>query len=150
MDVQQAIKGRRSIREFQDKEIPEEVLVRLTVKNGEIVKIDGWSQAAEFEAWIDSFNHPRMRKLAHTTYGCNPGARNTGNVNEDERVWGCTDWGLGNIGAVLIKPDGIPAPSHADGTCLNTSVWLDSRQIVSHGKFIDDELTIFARKLGKQ
>lgn len=29
MDVQQAIKGRRSIRRFQDKEIPEELLVRL-------------------------------------------------------------------------------------------------------------------------
>lgn len=124
--------------------------IRLTIKKGEIIKVEGGKQAAEFEAWMNSFNHPRMKKLAHVCYGFNPGAKLTGDILEDERVWGCTEWGIGNVGAILIKPDGIPAPSHADGICLNTSVWLDGKQIMDKGKVLDKDLQKLARKLGKE
>jgi len=127
-----------------------EAPVRLTVKDGESVKIEGGAQAAEFEAWVDSFNHPRMRRLAHVCYGFNPGARLCGDILEDERVWGCTEWGLGNVGAILIQPDGIPAPSHSDGICLNTSVWLDGNQIMDKGKVLDKDLKRLAKELGKE
>jgi len=123
--------------------------VRLTVKAGEIVKIEGGKQAVEFEAWLKSFNHPRMLKLAHVCYGFNPGANLTGDILEDERVWGCTEWGIGNVGAILIAPDGIPAPSHTDGICLNTSVWLDGKQIMDEGKMVEPGLVELAQKLGK-
>jgi len=123
--------------------------VRLTVKAGEVIKVEGGKQAVEFEAWMKSFNHPRMLKLAHVCYGFGPGAKLTGDIVEDERVWGCTEWGVGNIGAILIEPDGISAPSHSDGICLNTSVWLDGKQIMDEGKMIEPELIELARKLGK-
>jgi leucyl aminopeptidase (aminopeptidase T) len=123
--------------------------IRLTVERGKIVKIEGGKEAVEFEAWLRSFNHPRMFCMAHVCYGFNPGAKLTGDILEDERVWGCTEWGVGNIGAILLPPDGIPAPSHSDGICLNTSVWLDGELIIDRGQVVDPELRELAAKLGK-
>ena len=123
--------------------------VHLTIHAGKIVKIAGGKQAAEFEAWLKSFNHPRMLNLAHVCYGFNPGAKFTGEGLEDERVWGSTEWGMGHIGAFLIKPYGIPAPSHTDGRCLNSSVWLDGEQIMKKGKIVKPSLVNLAKKLGK-
>jgi len=123
--------------------------VCLTIKAGEIIKVEGGKQAVEFEAWMKSFNHPRMLKLAHVCYGLNPGARLTGNIVEDERVWGSTEWGIGNVGPMLIEPEGISAPSHSDGICLNTSVWLDGKQIMDKGRMIEPDFKKLAKKLGK-
>jgi len=123
--------------------------VRLTIKAGEIVKVEGGKQAEEFKAWMKSFNHPRMSRLAHVCYGFIPGAKLTGDILEDERVWGSTEWGIGNVGATSIAPDGIPAPSHSDGICLNTSVWLDGKQIMDEGKMVEPNLIKLAQKLGK-
>jgi len=123
--------------------------IYMTINSGKITKVEGGIQAKEFEAWMKSFNHPQMLKVAHLCYGFNPGAKLTGNIVEDERVWGSTEWGIGCVGPTLIRPDGIPGPSHADGICLNTSVWLDGRKIMAEGKLIDLELLALAQKLGK-
>jgi leucyl aminopeptidase (aminopeptidase T) len=123
--------------------------VRLQVKKGKIVKIDGGQDAMVFDAWLKSFNHPLMRSMAHVCYGCNPGAKLTGNVLEDERVWGATEWGIGYVGQILTGGKPIPAPSHTDGICMNTSVWLDGKQIWDKGKQTDPELARLAKKLGK-
>ncbi len=122
--------------------------VRLTVKKGEVVKIEGGKEATEYEKWLKSFNHPQMLKLAHVCYGFNPGARLTGDILEDERIWGGTEWGLGNVGAILV-PGGISGPSHTDGICLNSSVWLDGNQIMDKGQLLDPELKKLAEILGK-
>lgn len=123
--------------------------VELYIKQGKIIRIEGNKEAIEFETWLKSFDHPQMLKLAHVCYGFNPNARLTGNILEDERVWGCTEWGIGHMDTGFAPPNGIPAPSHSDGICLNTSVWLDDKQVLDKGKVVLTNLARLAQKLGK-
>jgi leucyl aminopeptidase (aminopeptidase T) len=122
--------------------------VVLTVERGAITKIEGGADAHEFDAWTRSFDHPQMRKLAHVCYGFNPGAELSGNILEDERIWGATEWGIGHVSADF-SPGGINGPSHCDGICLKTSVWLDGNQIMDTGEVLHPHLKELARKLGK-
>ncbi len=117
--------------------------IRLKVRNGDIVGFEGGKEAVEYEAWLRSFNDPNMLKMAHVCYGFNPGARLTGDIVEDERVWGCVEWGIGNI---VWRP----AASHSDGICLNASVWLDGVQVLDKGKSMHPELSALAKALNKQ
>ena len=122
--------------------------VVLHIKNGMIVKIEGGKEATEYENWLKSFNHSQMFKLAHISYGLHPNARLSGDIVEDERIWGATEWGIGNVGVHLVS-GGIDGPSHSDGICLNSSVWLDGVQITDKGQLLDPELKKLAEKLGK-
>ena len=117
--------------------------IELTIEKGKVVEIKGGRDAAEFKQWLDSFDHPNMKKLAHISYGFNPGARLSGNILEDERVWGCTEWGLG----YRPPPDGIEAPSHTDGICLNSTVWLDDVKLLEKGSVVHPELEKYKEKL---
>lgn len=125
-----------------------EAPIRLTIERGVVVKVDGGKQAKEFDAWLHSFNHPQMLRVAHSSLGFNPGAKLTGDVCEDERIWGATEWGIGNIGSQLI-PGGIPAPSHCDGICLNTSITFDGKPFTKDGQLQMPEFIALARKVGK-
>ena len=122
--------------------------IRLEIERGTITGIDGGPQAQEFADWVDGFSHPQMRRLAHLSYGFNPGARLTGDIVEDERVWGSTEWGIGSVPSTIVPP-GYPAPSHCDGICLHSSVWLDARPVMETGRLVDPELVRLAAKLGK-
>ncbi len=124
--------------------------IRLTIENSTIVKIEGRRQAEEFENWLNSFNDPNMFKLAHMAYGLNPGAKLTGDIVEDERVWGCVEWGIGYVSLIDAPPFGQDAKSHCDGICLNASVWLDDVQVLENGKFIFPELKLYEDKIFKR
>lgn len=114
--------------------------IRLTMKSGRITKIEGGTQAVQLENWLKKFNDPQMFSIAHATYGYNPGAELNEDMLEGERIWGCTEWGIGAIGEHLVKPNGVKGAEHLDGTCLNTSVWLDGKKIQDKGKQIIPEL----------
>lgn len=122
--------------------------VALHVKNGTIEKVEGGKEAVEYDRWLRSFNHPQMLRMAHISYGVHPNARLTGDIVEDERIWGATEWGIGNVGPILY-PGGISGPSHSDGICLNSSVFLDGVQILDKGTFVEPKLKELAKKLGK-
>ncbi|MEG0091651.1 MAG: aminopeptidase, partial [Oscillospiraceae bacterium] len=128
--------------------------IKFTIKNGYIVKIEGeGTDATEYAAWLKSFDDPNMYLCAHLSYGFGPNAKLTGDIVEDERVWGSTEWGWGNVGPQLTSdiPGGIPAASHSDGICLNSSVWLDDVQVLDNGVIVGPtpEIIALARKLGK-
>jgi 2,5-dihydroxypyridine 5,6-dioxygenase len=123
--------------------------VKLHVKAGAVEKVEGGKEAVKYEAWLKSFNDPNMLQLAHICYGFHPGAKLTGNILEDERVWGGTEWGLGNVGPMYLPPNGKKAASHTDGICLNSSVWLDDIQLTEKGKVAHPELTELTKKLRK-
>ncbi|MGI6211372.1 MAG: aminopeptidase [Anaerovoracaceae bacterium] len=120
--------------------------VKLTIENSVITKIEGNEDAAGFEKWLKSFDDEGMFKLAHLAYGFNPGAKLTGNIVEDERVWGSTEWGIGYVSPYDAPPAGQAAKSHTDGICLDSSVWLDGKQIMDQGVIIDPELNALYQK----
>jgi len=124
--------------------------VKLTIENSTIVKVEGGIQAEQFEDWLKSFNDPNMLKLAHMAYGLNPGAKLTGDIVEDERVWGCVEWGIGYVSPIDAPPYGQDAKSHCDGICLNASIWLDDVQVLDKGKFIHPELKLHENKIFKR
>lgn len=121
--------------------------IKLTVVNSIVTDIKGGRQAREFEAWLDSFNDPGMRKLAHIAYGLNPGAKLTGNIVEDERVWGATEWGIGYLSEFDAPPHGQKAASHTDGICLESSVWIDDVKVLENGRFIEDEFKEYEKRI---
>lgn len=125
--------------------IPDEP-IRLTVEDGIITAVDGGEDARTYEAYLRNFNDPGMLKMAHISYGFNPGAQLTGNIVEDERVWGATEWGIGYVSDVDAPPSGQDAVSHTDGICLRSTVWLDERCILREGAVIDPELAALSPK----
>lgn len=124
-----------------------DVPIKLHVKEGTVMKIEGGRMAKDYEKYLKSFNDPQMLRMAHLCYGFNPGATLTGCCAEDERIWGCIEWGIGAVGPSLVPPEGIPGASHTDGICLNASVWIDDVQIMKDGDIIDPELKKLADKL---
>lgn len=120
--------------------------IRLQVSEGVIRRVEGGREAKLFERWLRSFNDDRMLRIAHLSYGCNPGARLSGNILEDERVWGAVEWGIGSQSATFKGKLG-PAPSHTDGVCLNPTVECDGEKIVEEGEFIHEELRGLAARL---
>jgi len=121
--------------------------VVLHIQRGRVIDIEGGAEAVEFKRWLENLNDPNMFRLAHICYGFNPGAKLTGNIVEDERIWGCTEWGLGYQSKEDAPPDGIMAVSHTDGICLNSSVWLDGTQLLDNGNVVHGELIEIASKL---
>ncbi len=120
--------------------------VVLHVKNGRIVEVAGGKEAKQYDEWLRSWNHPQMLELAHVDYGFNPGATLSGHTIEDERVWGATEWGVGHVGEFFV-PGSIEAPSHSDGICLSSSVWLDDVQLTERGRVVHPDLSALAGTL---
>ncbi|MCL1992909.1 MAG: leucyl aminopeptidase [Spirochaetes bacterium] len=123
--------------------------VELIVKEGIVVEINGKGEATAIKNWLEGLNDPGMYKLAHVCYGFNPGAVLTGLCTEDERVWGSTEWGLGHQGPMFKGALKEPACSHADGICLNSTVWADDKMITENGKVVHPELIEMAKAMGK-
>jgi leucyl aminopeptidase (aminopeptidase T) len=115
--------------------------VRLTVEGGYVRKIEGGVEAAIFAHWLKGFGHPAAYLMDHACYGFNPGVvRPSGRILEDERVFGCMQFGVG--------ASTLGSPAHTDGVTLNTSVWLDDEQIEEEGRYVHPELVALCRAMG--
>jgi len=115
--------------------------VRLTIERGYVTEIEGGHEARVFERWLASFNNRQMYRIAHLSFGFNPGVRRiSGRIVEDERVFGCLDIGIG--------PQSLGAPSHTDGIILRPSIVADGVEIEREGRYVHPDLLDLCRQLG--
>jgi leucyl aminopeptidase (aminopeptidase T) len=115
--------------------------VRLRIVDGYIKEIEGGHEATLYTRWLAQANNPYVYLMEHACYGFNPGVtRPSGRILEDERVFGCMQFGVG------ATPLG--SPLHSDGVALNASVWLDDLQIEENGRYIHPDLIEFCRAMG--
>jgi leucyl aminopeptidase (aminopeptidase T) len=115
--------------------------VRLTLEGGYAREIEGGGEAALFARWLESFGHPEAYLMDHACYGFNPGVvRPSGRILEDERVFGCMQFGVGATD--------YGSPAHTDGVVLNPSVWLDGKQTEEEGRYVLPELVALCRAMG--
>jgi leucyl aminopeptidase (aminopeptidase T) len=118
--------------------------IRFKVEKGVIREISGGVEADILKRYLAEFKDPNMYRIAHFCYGYHPMARQTGDIAEVERVWGCFQVGFGRQGP-LLRPDlkgelGWDAASHDDGIILKASIWLDGEPVQKDGKFVHPEL----------
>jgi len=113
--------------------------VTFQIEKGIIKEIKGGREASIVKKWFEKLNDPNMYIAAHVCYGFNPNAKLGYTTTEDERVWGCTEWGFGYQG---------PMYSHIDGICLNCSVFCDYEQVTETGEVIHPKLKKLAKACG--
>lgn len=123
--------------------------VVIEIEKGRVVNISGEGRDAKtFKSWLESFNDPNMFRLAHYSQGFNPGVKRiTGRIVEDERVFGCMEFGIGSQG-IAIGGEHWNAASHTDGVVLYPTIILDGETIEQDGIYLDATARTLARDLG--
>lgn len=82
--------------------------------------------------------------------GFNPNVHKiTGELVEDERIWGGVDFGFGHTSAMDMPPFGQMAKSHFDGVVAETSIYFDKVQITDKGEVCHEDLRPLADSLLK-
>lgn len=118
------------------------------VEKGRIRDIRGGKEARIVKKWFEKLNDPNMYTAAHVCYGFNPNARLGASTTEDERVWGCTEWGFGYQGPMYSGGKPRVAASHIDGISLECSVSCDGKAVTRDGEVVHPELAELARACG--
>jgi leucyl aminopeptidase (aminopeptidase T) len=118
------------------------------VEKGRIREIRGGKEAQIVKRWFERLNDPDMYLAAHVCYGFNPNAKLGYGTTEDERVWGCTEWGFGYQGPMYSGGAPRVAASHIDGICLATSVACDGVPVTQDGEVVHPELIALAKACG--
>lgn len=121
--------------------------VKLTLKNGIVTNIEGGEDAKVFKKWIESFKDQDMYILAHYSLGFNPGVtKATGRIVEDERIFGCIEFGIGSQGSAIMGKC-WSAVSHTDGVISKPTIILDGEIFEKNGKYIHPEVVGLCKKL---
>lgn len=114
--------------------------IYLTFEKGLLVDIKGGKEAQVFSDWLKAFHDPNMYRLAHYSLGFNPGVEKaTGRIVEDERIFGCMEFGIGSQGKA-IKGAYWTAKSHTDGVVSKPSIILDGNILEQNGIYVDPEI----------
>jgi len=118
------------------------------VEKGRIRDIRGGREARIVKSWFEKLADPNLYLAAHVCYGFNPNARLGASTTEDERVWGCTEWGFGYQGPMYSGGKPRVAASHIDGICLESSVSCDGQPVTKDGEVVHPQLTELAKACG--
>jgi len=122
--------------------------VEIMFSEGRITDVAGGPDAAVFRSWLDSFKDDAMYRLAHYSLGFNPGVTaTTGRIVEDERVFGCMEFGIGSQGKAIMG-EFWTAASHTDGTLLRPTIILDGKVFEQDGVYMEEKCRALCKKLG--
>lgn len=122
--------------------------LKFIMKDGSISDVQGDSGADAFKAYIRAFDDENMYKISHNMLGFNPKINKiTGELVEDERIWGGVDFGFGHTSPMDMPPFGQQAKSHFDGVVAKTSIYFDDVQITDNGDICHPSLKSLANNL---
>lgn len=107
--------------------------IKITVKAGFAVKIEGKGEAKELDALLKNLNDKNVYNIAEIGIGTNPKAKLSGITLEDEKVIGTAHIALGNNYSLGGK---IKVPIHLDGVLLKPTIYIDGKKIMDRGKFL--------------
>ncbi len=118
------------------------------MKEGKITEVVGDDEAKQFSQYLASFDDPNMYKISHHMIGLNPNVRSlVGEIVEDERIWGGTDFGFGHTSPIDMPPLGQVAKSHFDGIIAKTTIYFDDVKIIDDGEVCHPALKDHAAQL---
>ncbi len=123
--------------------------IRIKIERGRITEINGGREAKLLKRWLEELGDPNMYNVAHIALGCHPNAKLTGNILEDERVWGAIDFGFGSQAPTYRGKFGL-AISHTDGLFLNATLIADGEYIMVNGDYVHKDLRDLARGLRRK
>jgi leucyl aminopeptidase (aminopeptidase T) len=118
--------------------------LEMKVEAGKVTEIvSDHHEARIVKNWFAHFMDPDAYSILHVSTGFNPGVKRiSGDIVEDERVFGCVEMGIG-----LASPN---LACHTDGIILDPSIWIDDELIEKDGIFVEPKLKELATKLGMQ
>lgn len=144
-----SMEGRIVFDELQNTEIYEKKEhLEFIMKDGKIHEVKGGEEAEGFKKYLASFDDSNMYKISHHMIGLNPNVKSlVGEIVEDERIWGGTDFGFGHTSPIDMPPSGQVAKSHFDGIIACTTIYFDNVKIIDDGVVCHPELMPFANAL---
>jgi leucyl aminopeptidase (aminopeptidase T) len=108
--------------------------IRITVKDGMAVKIEGKEEAEKLKDMLEAMNDPKVYNIAEIGIGTNDKATITGNTLEDEKVLGTCHIALGNN--MSYEGGTCNAPIHLDGVIDKPTIYIDDKKIMKDGKLL--------------
>lgn len=105
--------------------------IRLTIRKGTIVQIDGGEEARQFERWLSSYGDADGYRVCEVSCGTNEAAVWMGNMRQDRFVLGSMHLGFGmnaDVGGT------IDSNIHYDLIFSRASLTVDGREILQDGR----------------
>lgn len=123
--------------------------IEFVMKDGSIAEVNGEENAANrFQNYLASFEDENMYKISHNMLGFNPNVHEiTGELVEDERIWGGANFGFGHTSAMDLPPMGQTAASHFDGIVTKANIFLDNIALVKDGRVCHPDLLPLSKAL---
>lgn len=101
---------------------------KIVFRDGYAVEIEN----PELKTALEQHKDGNVYHIGEFAIGCNPNARLTGNVLEDEKVMGTCHIALGDN--TSYKGGRIKAPCHLDGIIKSPTIYFDDKLVMDRGK----------------
>ncbi|MCF7862193.1 aminopeptidase [Candidatus Woesearchaeota archaeon] len=106
--------------------------IKVSVKDGYAVAIEGDEAAKQLKKVLDDTQDKGAYNIAELGIGTNPNAILTGNVLEDEKIYGTVHIAFGNN---LSFGGKIDVPLHIDNVILKPTMYFDDKLIMKDGVY---------------